>query len=197
MSKRRTGVATAALLAVAVMWTVPATADDEPTETEQHCAVMLDRSIDDPQTNPVETESVDLGCFDTLTQAVSVGTNGAVAPVSGHIVKRVSFREAMRQLMTEEDPEKTFLIGIEWTLVNHDGGSRSYYFDRACNSNPIEVNIGATWNDKFESGKGFSGCGNNRKFEHVNQQGDVKICSPNCSSYHALNNNVSSLRWKE
>jgi hypothetical protein len=195
MGKRRTGFATATLIAVAMIWAVPATAEEQ-AELE-HCATYLDRTIDDPQTKPVETEEVDLGCFDSLTEAVAVGTDGATEPVSSGIGPRTSFRQTDRQAMTEEDPEKRFLIGIEWNLINFDGGSRSYYFDRACNSNPIEVNVGDTWNDKFESGKGFSGCGANKKFEHVNQGGDVLLCTPNCSNYGDLRNRVSSLRWKE
>lgn len=195
MSMRGTGFATAVLLIAALASSGPATAEEQPEP--EHCAVYLDRSGDDPATNPIETDPVDLGCYETLTEAVSIGTNGAVAPISGGVSSRTSFRAAMRQLMTEEDPEKRFLIGIEWNHINFDGGSRSYYFDRACNSNPIEVNIGDTWNDQFESGKGFAGCGSNKKFKHANQSGDVLLCTPNCSNYGDLRNEVSSLRWKE
>jgi hypothetical protein len=57
--------------------------------------------------------------------------------------------------------------------------------------------MGATWNDRYESGKGFSSCDHNKKFEHADYGGAVLTCTPNCSTYGVLRNEVSSLKWKD
>jgi len=147
-----------------------------------------------------ETEPVDVGCFETLGEALTAGSMRSLQPASGASpdVPDRSPRETLRyEIADAEDLEKTFLIGIEYDAVSYSGSTRSYYFDRACNGNPIEVNVGDTWDDRFESGKAFSGCTSNKKFAGQDQNGDVHLCTPNCGNYDDLRNRVSSLRWKE
>ncbi|MEX2274566.1 MAG: hypothetical protein WEA10_03230 [Actinomycetota bacterium] len=196
MNRRRTSTAIGVGL-LTMFLAIPAVAEQEAPE---HCAVFLDRSVDDADTKPVETAPIDIGCFDTLSEALVAGSAGTLHPtpfVSLRTLTDRSLDEGGGSTMDVEDPEKTFLIGIEYDLITFDGGTRSYYFDRACNANPIEVNVGDTWDDRFESGKGFAGCGSNKKFAGQNQNGDVHLCTPSCGSYNDLRNRVSSLRWKE
>ena len=197
MNRRHTGTAIGVCL-LTLSLTIPALADMEEPE---HCSVFLDRSVDDPDTKPVETEPVDVGCFETLSEALVAGSGGTLQPAPGVSVRTMTNRslreDARHSTMDVEDPEKTFLIGIEHDLLSYGGGTRSYYFDRACNDNPIEVNVGNTWDDRFESGRAFSGCGSNKKYAGQDQNGDVHLCTPNCGNYDDLRNRVSSLRWKE
>jgi hypothetical protein len=89
------------------------------------------------------------------------------------------------------------LIGTEWTDVNYESDSRSFYANNACAGVTWEVPyVGDRWNDNFESGKGFGGCDTNKKFGHVDFGGGVVTCTPNCGDYGTLRNEVSSLKWK-
>ena len=58
------------------------------------------------------------------------------------------------------------------------------------------ADVGAFWDNVFSSGKGFGGCDTNKKFENTNFGGSVLTCTPNCTNYGTLSNQVSSLRWK-
>jgi hypothetical protein len=90
------------------------------------------------------------------------------------------------------------LIGTEFVGTNYTGTSKSYFAPETCSIGVVwDVgNVGATWDDRFSSGKGFGGCDTNKKFEDTNFGGSVLTCTPNCANYGALSNQVSSLRWK-
>ncbi|MEX2440391.1 MAG: hypothetical protein WD739_11035 [Actinomycetota bacterium] len=182
-------LASTVLLAMSVIGSSPGAAEE--TADRQHCAVYLDRSVDDGQTKPIETEESSIGCFDTLSEAIDAGE--AMAPPQTSQQARLGSMKMSRL----DDPERGSVhVGTEWNQIQYGGDSKSYFFNRNCNDTPIEVNVGAQWNDRFESGKGFGTCNANKKFRHDNQQGDVELCTPNCWTYGSLNNDVSSLRWK-
>jgi hypothetical protein len=89
------------------------------------------------------------------------------------------------------------LIGREFNGSSYAGSSNDYFAPDTCQGNIYEVAyVGDAWNDKFQSGKGFGGCDHNKKFVASNFGGDSLTCTPNCTSYGSLSNEVSSLRWR-
>jgi hypothetical protein len=157
----------------------------------QHCAFRLVPL----ESGGVATDaSLDLvGCFGTYERALEAG--------SGHAIDVAA--DVTPQTLTDDVlPVSTILasvlIGTEYDGSGFTGGSNSYFASTTCTSTTTwqVANVGAAWNDRFQSGKGFGGCDTNRKFEHENFGGAVRTCTPNCTDYGTLSNQVTSLRWR-
>jgi hypothetical protein len=90
------------------------------------------------------------------------------------------------------------LIWTEYDGSGFAGSSNSYFSASTCTSGTTwqVANVGAAWNDRFQSGKGFGGCDTNRKFQHENFGGTVRTWTPKCTVYGTLSNEVTSLRWR-
>lgn len=162
--------------------------------TGRHCAVRLE-PIARPKPQVVSARLDPIGCFDTLSEAIEAGTGGAVRLARSTQPAQLS--DAMIVEATVSRVGDDTLIGTEWTSGNFVGASRNYFAPNACAGVSFEVNyVGDNWNDDFESGKGFGGCDTNKKFGHVGFGGAVLTCTPNCSDYADLRNQVSSLKWK-
>ena len=159
--------------------------------TERHCATMLVPL--EPIGGVTQAALEPIGCFPTYDQALEAGT-GTMLDVSSELTPSTLTTEAAAEIGTAS----SVLIGTEYNLFNFVGDSQSYFASSTCSSGVVwsVANVGATWNDKFQSGKGFGGCDTNKKFEHENFAGDVKTCTPNCGDYAALANKVTSLRWR-
>jgi hypothetical protein len=170
---------------------VPANAEEQL----DNCVVRLVPISDDPDPGPVETEPVDLGCYATFEEAVEVGTGGGTQLDKGTTPS--SLTQAALTSSTEPDLGD-LLIGTEYTETDYASTSRSYFAPLTCSlGTSWEVSyVGNTFNDDFESGRGFGGCDTNKKFKASNFGGDVLTCTPSCTNYGALKNEVSSLRWK-
>lgn len=157
----------------------------------EHCATVL------VPIEPIEgvTEAVldPIGCFATYDQALEAGT-GTTIDVSVEVSPATLTVAAAAELTTTS----SVLIGTEYNLFDFAGDSRSYFAATTCSSGVVwsVANVGPSWNDTFQSGKGFGGCDTNKKFEHENFAGDVKTCTPNCADYGSLANRVTSLRWR-
>lgn len=141
----------------------------------------------------VNAELEHIGCFPTYEQALEAGLGGALDLAAS----------VRPQGLTDEDLETlavtaSVVIGTEWNATNFAGGSESYSAATTCSSTTTwqVANVGAEWNDLFSSGKGFGGCDTNRKFQHENFGGNVRVCTPNCADYGTLSNQVTSLRWR-
>jgi hypothetical protein len=136
-----------------------------------------------------------IGCFDTFSEAIEAGSGGSI-----RLADSTSPRELTDDLMAESTTSRisgNTLIGTEWTATQYTQSSREYWADNACQGVIWEVPyVGDNWNDDFESGKAFGGCDTNKKFGHADFDGTVVTCTPNCSDYGILKNQVSSLRWK-
>jgi len=132
-----------------------------------------------------------IGCFMTYEAAIEAGLGGSVDIAAGTTVEQLT--DAV--LATGSGDE---LIGTEWNQTGYGGGSKSYFASSTCSaSNSWEVDyVTDTWNDLFSSGRGFGGCDRNRKFEDSNFGGASLLCTPNCTNYGSLSNQVSSLRWR-
>jgi hypothetical protein len=136
-----------------------------------------------------------IGCYDTLSASLSAGTGGAVRVAAGTQPSDLTDR----MVSTSGTRAVDVVIGIEYTGVgyNEAADSRVYLAPDTCDGTRYEVAyVGDRWNDDFASGKGFGGCDHNKKFQDSNFGGDVLTCTPNCSDYGTLRNEVSSLRWK-
>jgi hypothetical protein len=134
-----------------------------------------------------------IGCYPTYDMALEAGT-GTELDVSGDVSPGSLTEGTAAQIGTTS----SVLIGTEYDGFGFGGDSRSYFASATCSSGVVwsVANVGATWNDRFQSGKGFGGCDTNKKFQHEDFTGDVKTCTPNCSDYGALANEVTSLRWR-
>lgn len=159
-----------------------------------NCAYRLDPVSYDAATHTVSAELVLIGCYDTFAAALAAGSGGAIQVSSTTTPGQLS--DAMVSTSAPAAGDDT-LIGTEWTSVNFSGGSSSYFAPDSCAGTVYAVAyVGDAWNDDFASGKGFGGCDTNKKFQHANFGGDVLSCTPNCSDYGALRNEVSSLKWR-
>jgi hypothetical protein len=159
-----------------------------------NCAYQLDPVSYDAATHTVTADLVLIGCYDTFAEALAAGSGGAIQVSSSTTPAQLT--DAM---VTDSAPTagNDTLIGTEWGLVGYNGGSSSFYAPDSCAGTAYAVAyVGDALNDTFESGKGFGGCDTNRKFQHSNFGGDVLTCTPNCSDYGALRNEVSSLKWR-
>jgi hypothetical protein len=157
----------------------------------QHCAFRLVPLESD---GVVTDASLDLvGCFATYEAALEAGI-GRGADVGAAVTPESLTDEAL------ESPTITasVLIGTEYDGSGFAGSSNSYFASSTCTSSTTwqVANVGAAWNDRFQSGKGFGGCDTNKKFQHENFGGTVRTCTPNCSDYGTLSNQVTSLRWR-
>jgi hypothetical protein len=157
----------------------------------EHCSFRLvpisrQGTVTDAKLEPI-------GCYATYEEALEQGSGGAM---------EVAPTVTPQTLVVEAQPVATsgfdVLLGTEWDASNYLQSSSSYFASVTCSSqNTWQVSwVGATWNDRFESGKGFGGCDLNKKFQHVDFGGTSKTCTPNCIDYGTLANEVSSLRWK-
>jgi hypothetical protein len=134
-----------------------------------------------------------IGCFGTFSEAVQAGL-GIDVGFDATITPQSITHEAVDQLATS-----SVMIGTEYDGFSFSGASTSYFAATTCTASTTwqVANVGAGWNDRFQSGKGFGGCNTNRKFQHENFGGTVKVCTPNCTDYGAVANQVTSLRWRD
>jgi hypothetical protein len=158
---------------------------------EEHCASRLVPL--EPVGGRTLAELEPIGCFATYDQALEAGS-GTTVDASASTSPGTLTEEVASLLSTES----LVLIGTEFDGFGFAGNSQSYFAPSTCSSGVIwsVENVGAEWNDRFQSGKGFGGCDTNKKFQHENFAGNVKTCTPNCSDYGALANEVTSLRWR-
>lgn len=179
------------LLAAATlsMSAVPASA------ASSNCAVLLVPSSIEAS-GAILAREVDLGCYPTYAEALSVGSSGAIDVPDG--TTGASLTDALLAADTTVSATADVLIGTEFVGTNYNGTSKSYFAPATCSIGVVwDVgDVGASWDDRFSSGKGFGGCDTNKKFEDTNFGGSVLTCTPNCANYGALSNQVSSLRWK-
>jgi hypothetical protein len=169
-----------------------------PTEAvadeERHCIAFL-VPLGPKSDDGVITATLDEGgCFPTLEEALEAGTGGAFT-----LPDEISPAELTQALLDSAVTEATdILLGTEYDNTGFSGGSKNYFASSGCAGTTWQVsNVGATWNDRFESGVGFGTCDHNRKFEHVDFGGSIVLCTPSCSTYGTLRNEVSSLRWAD
>lgn len=175
---------------LATIFVVAGVAHPAEAEVGEHCSYRL---VPISSEGVVTSAELDLiGCYGTYAEALEEGSGGTLDVAQS--VTPLTLSEAPSPATTAPD----VLIGTEWDGSNFLQASNSYFASETCSAqNTWQVSwVGATWNDRFQSGKGFGGCDSNKKFEHVDFGGAVRTCTPNCADYATLANEVSSLRWK-
>jgi hypothetical protein len=165
-----------------------------PEDEDLHCVAYLVPVSPRSDDGVISATLEDGGCYATLEEALEVGTGGQVALPVG-----TSTSELTQSLLDSAVTAATsVLLGTEYDNTGFTGASKNYFAASGCASTTWQVsNVGATWNDRFESGVGFGTCDHNRKFEHADFGGSVVLCTPNCSTYGTLRNEVTSLRWAD
>lgn len=156
-----------------------------------HCATLLVPL--EPMRGATSAALEPIGCFATYEAAIEAGTGWTVDAPAGATPVTIT-----AEALVTAGVAASVLIGTEYDGNLFAGSSQSYFAPTTCTTGVSwEVaNVGATWNDRFQSGKGFGGCDANRKFEHQNFGGAVKLCTPSCTDYGTLSNEVTSLRWR-
>ena len=181
-------LAVVALIAVAAgsLFAVPAQG-----QTGRHCAYRLVTIARHGSVNVTRPELI--GCYPTFSRSVSAATGGAA-----RVRDTMTPQELTNADLQSDVTASLVLIGIEYFGTGYSGMSASYSDTATCSaSNIVETNyVGDDLNDRFSSGKGFGGCDHNKKFAAADFGGDVLTCTPNCSNYGSLSNQVSSLRWR-
>jgi len=190
VSKSNASLLVALLVAAALSATaVPASAGSS------HCVVLLVPSSIEAS-GAILAKEVDLGCYATYADALTAGSSGAIDVPDG--TTPASLTDAVLAADTVASATADVLVGTESVGINYGGTSKSYFATETCSVGVVwdVADVGASWDDRFSSGKGFGGCDTNKKFENTNFGGSVLTCTPNCTNYGTLSNQVSSLRWK-
>lgn len=166
---------------------VPGASSADPLE---HCSFRLVPVSKQGTTTTAAAELI--GCYATYEEAIEEGFSGSVDIEAGATPGSLS-DDALVSAQSFD-----VLIGTEYNEPGYTFASNSYYASTTCTaSNTWQLNyVGSAYNDTFESGKGFGGCDVNRKWEHADFDGQVVICTPNCTNYGTLGNEISSLRWR-
>jgi hypothetical protein len=168
-------------------------ATDRPNAV--HCAYRLKPIGPDPDTPGATLASpVLIGCFRSASDSIFAGTGGAVR-LPESLAGSALTQENLNRYGAAA--ASSFLIGREYNSINYANLLKEYFVGSACtNSSGWTVSyVGDALNDRFESGKGFSNCDHNYKYEHSGFRGARRHCSPNCADYGVLRNEVSSLKW--
>lgn len=192
--RRSTKFRAVASVSVSAILLMGSPASAAPSAEELHCVVHLVPLSPRTDDGVVTATLEDRGCFATLDEALEAGTGGQVSLPEG-----TSPGELTQSLLDDAViAAADVLLGTEYDNVNFGGASRNYFASSGCANTTWQVpNVGATWNDRFESGVGFGTCDHNRKFQHNDFGGAVVLCTPNCGTYGTLRNQVSSLRWAD
>jgi hypothetical protein len=178
--------------ALVLFLVIPAAAASQGED--RHCVVNLVPIAPKTEDGVVSAALEEGGCFPTFEAALEAGTGGQVSLPEG-----ASPAELTQSLFDAPVTElASVLLGTEYDNTNFGGASNSYFASAGCASTTWQVsNVGAAWNDRFESGKGFGTCDHNRKFQHADFGGAVVLCTPNCGTYGTLRDEITSLRWAD
>lgn len=92
--------------------------------------------------------------------------------------------------------DSSFLIAKFYDNTNYGSLLIEYYGPSACSDSISygKITLPSDLDNKFASGKVFSDCNLIYVYDFANYSGPSYTCGPNCSSFYALNNYVSSWR---
>ncbi len=133
-------------------------------------------------------------CFSSLPRALSYATDGVV-----QLEESASPLEIQNALRNPPTPLVNYVIGIHWDYTNKGGGSAVWQGSQQCSPSIAYgvTNMGVQgWNDIAESGQGYANCNKFIQHEHINYGGALLNCTPYCSTFGVLNNQVSSFELR-
>jgi hypothetical protein len=192
--KVRIGIFAVALTAFGVVSPAQASAGSSQGTSGSNCAYLL-VPVTTTADGTLASPSL-IGCYSSYAAALSAGSGGSIQ-LSASITP-ANITDQLLAQATLSLSGSDVLIGTEWNQTNFNNGSTSYFGTATCsNSQAWSLSyVGDAHNDIYESGKGFGGCDTNKKFQDADFGGATVVCTPNCSDYGTLDNEVSSLKWK-
>jgi hypothetical protein len=159
MRIRRVGI----VLGVIMLFGQSNTALARTADATTNCVTKLVADGQADSEGAIHATPVLVGCYDTYSQALAVAT----APSSSD----------SRAISREDAPQQTAL-GTEWARPNFNGTSNTYSASSGCNTNTWTVDDLGSFNNTFQSGKGFGSCNSNHKYAGLNESGDSINCTP-------------------
>jgi hypothetical protein len=194
MFATRAAAAAALLVAVAVgpASAAPRTPTADPAGA--YCSTKLE------QTAAGDTRIVQTECFDTYADALAVATGGRL-----HVGREFRSSALTQRVLDGAASPATLLtdwvIGQDWEHNDRGGRVRTYWVSTSnapCTGRIWEIDqLDLGWDTIISSAQGFSGCDRFEHWEDPDQQGAVRTCSTYCSSMGVLNDQTSSLRWRD
>jgi hypothetical protein len=143
---------------------------------------------------------VSLGCYPTISQAISVATDGSVSLPSD--IQPSQITDAMLQ-PSSPDSTGSVVIGIDYNLSEWSGDSKVWSAGDPCTDTRSFglAYIGDAWNDRPSSAHTYGGCDRWHHFEDRDYNGAQLVCKgPNsdepCKHMGVLNDQTSSEKFK-
>jgi hypothetical protein len=174
-----------------------ATAAPPLKEVNRHCVIRLEAAGSDASQVPVPRQLArQPECYPTFRDAIFFATKGIILLPSKQPFS-VQLEIVDQELKTRQDEltaASVFVAAIDYEHSNYQGATLTWESSGPCtpeiyfykNSMPFR------WNDVLSSTRGYSDCGRNVLFEHVDRRGATWTCWPNCSSVGWMNDKTSS-----
>ena len=179
-----------ALLAGPVSAALPSGA---PATGGNYCVTHLS----DPGPNGVSR--AETTCYSTYSASIAAATSGRLQVPSDFAPSALT-----QELLDANTPLgvlTTWVIGQDWENADRGGSVRTYTVSTSntpCTGRTWDIDqLDLGWDTIISSGEGFSGCDRFEHWEDPNQQGAVRTCATYCATMGVLNDQVSSLRWRD
>lgn len=162
----------------------------------KHCVASLE---------PISPENPDpgmtsLNCYASFPEAIYAATEGSVL-----LSENASMKDQLQTLRREMDARRkattptggSYVISIDYRNANFISPTLIFAGPYPCSPSVAyqQSYMPGVWNDDTSSSEGFSECYTNIHYEHSNWGGRMLVCTPNCSGFGDLNDEISSRRW--
>jgi hypothetical protein len=139
-------------------------------------------------------------CFDSYADSLFTATGGRLR-VSADFQPQALTQPILDGAMAPSGVLTNWVIGQDWEDTYRGGDVRTYWVstsDAPCTGRTWEIDdLDLGWGAKISSGEAFSGCDRFEHWEDVNQGGAVLTCQTYCATMGVLNDQTSSLRWRD
>ena len=193
-SRRLAAIASAVLLTIAIAAPVAAAPGlPVPAAGGDYCVTHLTEPGPDGQSR------ADTTCYASYADSL-------VAATSGRLRVSPDFRpeDLTQDLLDDVTPMgvlTNWVIGQDWEHENRGGAVRTYTVSTSnapCTGRTWEIDqLDLGWDQIISSGEGFSGCDRFDHWEDPDQEGAVRTCSTYCATMGVMNDQTSSLRWRD
>jgi hypothetical protein len=163
----------------------------------RHCIVQL---------LPNEAGSLELGCFSTLSEALSFVTQSNVqlpeqaSPQAiSAVVNNYNQRPANTNNSRNVSIASTYVLAIIYDWTNYQNSSHTLLstISTGCQSSNYSINLIDAWDNRAESGIGYIDCNYLVMYDTDTLSGSLNPCLSPCSSFGLLNNNGESMRLRK
>lgn len=188
-------VASALLVVAAASPAVAAVGKPEPIPAGLYCVTQLEQPERGGTTRVVRTD-----CFDSYADSLFVATGGRLR-VSEDFQPQELTQTILDSAKGPSGVLTNWVIGQDWPDENRGGSPRTYTVstsDAPCNGRTWEIDqLDLGWDTIISSGEGFSGCDRFEHWELAFQGGSVRTCQTYCATMGVMNDQTSSLRWRD